>query len=272
VTEAPGFYERPGLNTETYDARVAVEATDEKLAGDVAFYVDLATKSPGPVLELGCGTGRVALALADAGHDVVGLDLSQAMLAVARSKLALLPEDVRMRVRFVEADMSDFEVGGSFALAIAPFRAFQALLEPASQRACLLAVARHLRPGGLLALQLFDPRLDLCAPGAEDRLTGERPGVEHPQTGRRVRITIVSRRNDPMLQRFEELWRFEELGEDGDALRSEEERLRLRWSYRWEMRHLFELCGYEIEAEYSDFAGSPPAYGAEQIWLARRPG
>jgi SAM-dependent methyltransferase len=270
VTEPPGFYERAGLNTETYDARVAVEAVDEKLAGDVGFYLGLAARARGPVLDLGCGTGRIALALADAGHDVVGLDLSPAMLAVARSKLGRLPADVQGRVRFIEADMSDFDVGGLFGLAIAPFRAFQALLEPASQHACLLAVARHLRPGGLVVLQLFDPRLDLCAPGAEDRLTGERPSVEHPHTRRPIRITVVSRRNDPLLQRFDELWRFEELDEGGQPLRSEEERLRMRWTYRWEMRHLFELCGYEIEAEYSDFAGSPPAYGAEQIWVARR--
>ena len=53
-------------------------------------------------------------------------------------------------------------------------------------------------------------------------------------------------------------------------VRQEEEILRLRWTYRYEMRHLLELAGFEVEAEFSDFRGSPPAYGREQVWLARK--
>ncbi len=54
-------------------------------------------------------------------------------------------------------------------------------------------------------------------------------------------------------------------------LRHEEVTLALRWTYRWEMRYLLELCGFEIEAAYSDFKQSPPASGLEQVWVARRP-
>ena len=74
-----------------------------------------------------------------------------------------------------------------------------------------------------------------------------------------------------MKQVLTELWRFTEINEAGDVLRQEEEVLTLRWTYRQEMRYLFELVGFEVEAEFSDFHGSPPAYGKEQVWVARRP-
>lgn len=73
-----------------------------------------------------------------------------------------------------------------------------------------------------------------------------------------------------MRQVLEETWRFQEFDHDGALLREEREVLRLRWLYRYEMRHLLELCGFSIEAEFSDFQESPPAYGKEQIWVARR--
>ena len=78
--------------------------------------------------------------------------------------------------------------------------------------------------------------------------------------------------NDTVAQTLEEVWRFTEVGPDGQPIRVEEEVLRMRWIYRWEMRYLLELCGFEIEAEYSDYAGAAPAYGKEQIWVARKAG
>src|SRR5690242_5009291 len=74
--------------------------------GDVALYLDEAARAgePGTVLEIGCGTGRLTLPLARAGHVVTGVDLSPAMLARARSKLAAEPPEVRARVTLLEAD------------------------------------------------------------------------------------------------------------------------------------------------------------------------
>lgn len=89
-------------------------------------------------------------------------------------------------------------------------------------------------------------------------------------TGNRVTIEILERANDPLTQTLRETWRFRELAGSGEILREEEECLALRWTYRWEMRYLLELSGYEVETEYSDFHGSPPAYRGEQVWVARR--
>ena len=94
--------------------------------------------------------------------------------------------------------------------------------------------------------------------------------VLHPETWNPVRIEATDRTADIVAQVFEETWRFTELDGDGGAIRVEEEVLRMRWTYRNEMRYLLELCGFEVEAEYSDYFGSPPAYGKEQVWVARK--
>ena len=75
---------------------------------------------------------------------------------------------------------------------------------------------------------------------------------------------------DPVAQVLREEWVFRETDAAGTVLSEEREELRMRWSFRWEMRHLFALTGFEVEAEYSDFRGSPPAYGGEQVWVLRK--
>lgn len=83
---------------------------------DVAFFVELAQATGGPVLEAGCGTGRVLIPTARAGYEITGLDLSSAMLAVCRANLAAEPVEVQARVQLVEADMGDFDLGRTFGL------------------------------------------------------------------------------------------------------------------------------------------------------------
>jgi len=266
MAESNAYYTSHGLAVESYDARALGQPPIE---GDVAFYSNLAQRANGPVLELGAGTGRVAWALAEAGFEVVGLDMSEAMLEQAEKKRTTVPANAGERATFVQGDMTEFTLDRSFGLAVAPFRAFQSLLTPESQRLSLECVYRHLQPGGLFALHLFDPRLEFLLPGSDaPRMQGE---YRQSQAKRPTRFEIIERRADPLTQTMEEIWRFEELDDDGKVLRHEETTLALRWTYRWEMRYLLELCGFEIEAEYSDFKQSPPAYGREQVWIAKRP-
>ncbi len=268
MAERKAFFASHGLAVETYDARIP--APDQPpIEGDVEFYSSLAQRTNGPVLELGAGTGRVTWALAEAGFEVVGLDISGRMLERAEAKRGSVPIESSARATFIEGDMADFALDRSVALAVAAFRVFQSLLTPETQRRSLECVYRHLRPGGLIALDLFDPRLEFVLPGSDaPRMQGE---FRQPRTNRPVRFEIIERRLDPLTQTLEEIWRFEELDDGGNVLRHEEVTLALRWTYRWEMRYLLELCGFEIEAEYSDFKQSPAAYGLEQVWVARRP-
>jgi SAM-dependent methyltransferase len=262
----PAFYARPSLNVETYDSRTDVGA----IADDTAFYLDLAREVGGPVLDVGGGTGRVAWPLADAGHQVTSLELSDAMLAISQAKAADHAPVARARLTFVHGDMRDFALPDRFGLAIAPFRVFQALLTPEDQAAALAAIRRHLRPGGMFVAHLFDPLLNYCTPmdgplQDADRGNGRIAGSENTVT-----VRVLHRTNDPLTQVLSERWEFVELAPDGTPLRQEDEVLRMRWTYRYEMRYLLERMGFAVEAEYSDFHRLPPRYGAEQVWVTRR--
>jgi ubiquinone/menaquinone biosynthesis C-methylase UbiE len=256
------FYTDGGLNVETYDARTA------GFPGEIDWWLRHARATGGPVLEVACGTGRVTWPIARAGVEIVGLDIGAGMLRTAEAKRDREPRDVSERVRFVRGDMTDFSLGETFALAIIPFRAFQSLLTAEAQRSSLTCVRRHLRPGGRLIVDVFDPRLDWILPERSEPGLTDRPSVTDSLTGNTVTVEVLTRANDPLRQTLRERWRFTERTSNGTVLRREEEFLELRWTYRYEMRYLLELCGFAIEAELSDFSDSPPTYGREQIWMA----
>jgi SAM-dependent methyltransferase len=260
MTEEHGFFDRDGLLVEYYDAAM-IEV------GDVGFYRGLAEETGGPVLELACGTGRVLWPLAEAGFEMVGLDRSEPMLRCAEAKRRDGPGSVRL----VHGDMREFDLEERFGLIFCAVRSFQSLLTPENQHEALRCAHRHLRPGARLAINIFDPKLEWCLDGEIDPPDLHVHGPHrHPETANSVRIDTVSRINDASRQILTERWRLTETDPDGTVLREEEGVLRLRWTYRWEMRYLLERCGFEVEAEYSDYERSPPAYGKEQIWVARR--
>jgi SAM-dependent methyltransferase len=264
----PPFYATADLGTEIYDAVAALHIAGSPVEGDIEFFRAAARRTGGPILDVGCGTGRVSIPLAADGWEVVGLDRSVPMLALAEGRRAGQPNEVAGRLRFVEADLTDFDLGRTFALIVVPSRVFQFLLTPEAQRSGLAALQRHLAPGGELVLDLFDPRLDLCLPDARPP-AGDVDLVTHPITGNDVRVQRLERVNDAVRQVFEEVWESTEVDAAGRRLRSLRETLSLRWTYRWEMRHLLELSGFEVVAEFGDFRGSAPAYGREQVWVVR---
>jgi SAM-dependent methyltransferase len=259
------FYEEASsLFVDAYDAFYSSPAP--QIAGDVAFYECVARGAGGPVLELACGTARIALPLAKAGLHVTGVDRSEAMLTIARRKLAALPASVQQCLILVNQDMSALNLGRLFGFVFVPFRSFQHLLTIDLQRKSLEAIRCHLEPTGRLALHLFDPRLDwlidahIALPG----LSGT-----HPETGRRYVGEILRTNFDHLDQIRRDLWRYAEIGPNGEVLAEDTREMALRWTHRWELHHLLNLCGLAVEAEYSDFTGSAPAYGKELILVAR---
>ena len=269
MDRVPRFYDDT-LGTELYNPMSAALIAASPMAGDVDFYRRLAAEQGGPVLDVGCGTGRVAVAIAEDGLEVVGVDLSAAMLRHAEAGRVALPPDIAARLSFAEGDMATLDLGRRFALVITPSRVFQFMLTTAAQRAALAALKAHLQPGGRLVLDLFDPRLEFVVPGAPHAPRGGE--VVHPTTGNRVTWAVTARNPDPAAQQINEDWTYRELGPSGEVIREETERLSLRWTTRSEMRLLFELAGLEVVAEHGDFLGGPPVYGLEQIWVLRRAG
>jgi len=140
----PSAYDRLGRR---YDAWC------RSVTEDIPFYVDLAVTSSGPVLEVGVGSGRIAVPTALAGVEVVGVDTSPTMLALARERAA--PHGLSLRL--VEADMRDLPALGLFRLVTVPFRALLHLRSDAERLGVLRALHARLEPGGTLAFDVFHP-------------------------------------------------------------------------------------------------------------------
>src|SRR5262249_5227553 len=211
------FYDTAGsLFVEAYDAFYSSSAP--QLGTIVAFYERLARSLPGRILEVACGTGRIALPLAQAGINIVGVDRSEAMLAIARRKLAALPGSVQQSITLLNQDMSTLALDQRFGLVFVPARSFQHLLTIELQKTALEAFCRHLLKEGRLVLHLFDPRLDFLIDAS-----GTMPALAatHPETGRRFVGEVVKTTLDHVNQVRRDVWRYREVGATGEVLAEE---------------------------------------------------
>ena len=212
---------------------------------DIAFFVEAAANAGGPVLELGCGTGRVLIPTARAGVSVVGFDLSPDMLAVCRRRLDTEPAAVRSRVRLVQGDMRDFELGEAFHLVTMPFRPFQHLLTVEDQLSCLGSVRRHLVDGGRLILDLFNPSLDALTSPTRGDECGDEPEFEMPD-GRRVTRRYRVAADDLIGQTRHVEFIYYVTHPDGRTERLVDS-FRLRYLFRFEAEHLLARAGFAVE-------------------------
>ena len=259
------FYEdADSLFVEAYDA--FYQPGSPQIAGDIDFYAAVARQSGGAVLEVACGTGRITLPLARAGLDITGVDRSEGMLSVARRKAAALPGEAQRRLTLIHQDMTRLKLDRRFGFIFVPFRSFQHLLTADLQRLALAAFHSHLEPGGTLALHLFDPRLHMLVD--ENSSIPGHSGT-HEGSGRSYVGDVTQSQFDQLAQVRRDLWRYAEIGADGTVLREDRREMALRWTYRWKLHHLLALSGFAVEAEYSDFRSSPPAYGKELIVVGR---
>jgi SAM-dependent methyltransferase len=258
-------YETYAFIADLYDHVPAYEGRP-----DLDFYVDAARASGGPVLEVGCGTGRVLIPTARAGVAIVGLDFSAHMLRVCRERLLAEPAEVRARAALVRADMRVFSLLREFALVTVPFRPFQHLLTVEDQIACLGAIHRHLRDDGRLVLDLFNPSLEALANRPVGKVFTEEAEFVMPD-GRRVirrhRIAAVDRArqvNDAELI-------YDVTYPDG---RSEQliHAFPFRYLFRFEVEHLLARAGFVTEHLYADYDKSPfgSKYPGELLFVARK--
>ena len=210
---------------------------------DVSFYVDEATRSGGPVLELGVGTARIAVPIAAAGIEVVGVDLSDGMLEVARERAALAGVSLDLR----RGDMREPPVDGLFPLVVIPFRSLLHMETDIDRRAVLRAVAERLAPGGRLVFDVFTPAADDIA-DTHGRWLEREPGIwERADWNIQTRTLILRVR-----------------GSGGDAEMS------LAWLSVPEWKELLRDEGFVVDAVYGWFDRSPWRGGEDSVWVCRR--
>ena len=244
----------PAAGVSAYD-RIArlYDPWSRSVVEDVGFYVAEARKAAGrvgvapgtPVVELGVGTGRIAVPVAEAGIDLIGVDTSRGMLEVCRRRAEAAGVADRLDLRL--GDFSNPPVTERVALVMCPFRAYLHLPDDSGRLAALRAAHRLLVAGGVLAFDVF-------APSREDveethgRWVEREPGIweraHWDQAARRLTLDVRSDESETTLT--------------------------LSWISAAEWRELLARAGFEVEACYGWFDRSPYTGGEDSIWLARR--
>src|SRR5256714_8330208 len=178
-------------------------------APDVDWFGGLARRTGGPILELGCGTGRITVPIAQDGHHVVGLARSGAMLERAERRA----RRANVEVRWVEGDMRAFSFNEAFALVFVALNSFL-MLDPDDRWSCLARVREHLAPRGRVAIDVFQPDPQIVV-GLDGGVADEWERMD-PESGRAVRKFSSSRANvDGVTQR---IW-YDETVDDGTVRR-----------------------------------------------------
>jgi SAM-dependent methyltransferase len=211
---------------------------------DVPFYVEEARRAGGPVVELGVGTGRIAVPIAAAGIPVIGVDSSSAMLGVCREQAELAGVAKLLDLRL--GDLGEPPVEERVGLVICPFRAYLHLPDDAQRLRALRAARGLLGPGGRLVFDVFTPGADDIAQ-THDRWLEREPGIfEHAiwdEVARTLTLTVR--------------------GTDGETT------MALAWLSANEWRALLEETGFEVEACYGWFDRTPFTGGDDSVWIAR---
>jgi SAM-dependent methyltransferase len=236
---------------------------------DVGFYLDAARESGSPVLELGCGTGRILIPTARAGIDITGLDGSPRMLSLCRERLAAEPAGVQSRVQLVQAPLTAFDLGRSFRLVTIPFRPFQHLLTVDDQLACLACIRRHLAPEGRLVFDLFNPSIDAIVNSPVGVEMNHEPEFTTPD-GRRVIRCNKTIEQDRYNQVGHHELIYNVTHPDGRTERLVHS-FALRYLFRFEAEHLLVRAGFQVEQIYAgpDKSAYGSRYPGELFFVAR---
>ena len=252
------------MDISPYDAWAEIyDSVFSYVVDDILFYVEEATRADGTVLELGCGTGRVSIPIAQAGIDVVGIDSSSTMLTRTREKSQ---KAGTQNLKLLCADMCDFNVSSKFDLVIIPFRGLLSLLSVDDQIRTLTNIKRHLVPDGKLIFDIFVPDLNMMV--QEGDVPYHFRDVTDMETGNRL-IIWNQASYDPFSQVMDIRTTIERLDNSGLVSSKMYRDFALRYIFRWEMHHLLGLCGYDVQALYGDFKrGDFREDSTEMIWVA----
>jgi len=282
-----------GTNIPLYRDGRHYDALNSFLVADIPFYVDEARRAAGlrsenphppaknagrvghpeeegppeqmghPVLELACGTGRLTIPIAQAGVEIVGLDLSPSMLAQARTKA----KAAKVEIEFVEGDCRSFELGRKFALIFMAFNSMQHLYDYASLAALFANVRKHLAEGGRFIFDVFNPKIEILARAAgERRLERE---YQDPDGKGKMAFEYSSIYDDAAQVSHIQCY-FLRRGPNGEELDVREEQLHLRSFFPQELDLLVRSQGFEIVEKFGNFEREPFARGhPKQVVVCR---
>ncbi len=231
---------------------------------DIDFYTSLAKRQGGPVLDAMCGTGRVTLPIARAGVEVAGLDANERMLSILNQKLERESPEVRRRVRTIQGDIRTSDLGGPYAMILTAWSSLGEVTSPRGQAKAIRNFAKHLRPGGLLALHQDDPA-DVAP--TEERLA--RTCTKKDGTRVDMHQKCVRRGRD----RYDLMYRYELYGPTGTR-RTMLTKVGLLYPTKDRLQRMLESAGLVVEKCWGDYGYCDYQAGKSRyiILIARKPG
>jgi SAM-dependent methyltransferase len=228
---------------------ILYHAHHERYQEDIPFWYELAAQHGDPILEMGCGTGRVLGQLAEAGYDLFGLDNDLGMLAILRENL---PPGLPGQIHIFAGDFTSFHLDLRFPLMIMPCNIYSTL-STVERQATLERAYRHLRPGGIFATSLPNPALLSILPPRSD------PDIEdtfpHPLNGEPVQVSSTWERTPGQ---FTVHWYYDHLSPDGGVERFSTQvhhNLVSMQTHRTEIR----AAGLQVANIFGDFKKNPYA-------------
>jgi ubiquinone/menaquinone biosynthesis C-methylase UbiE len=256
----PNLYQQTAQFYDLVVSRGYVEA-------DIPFYKKI-IQPPSQILEVGCGTGRVAIELAQHGFDVTGIDLSEWMLDEFRKKLARY-SNLLGKVTLCQADMVSFDLGTRFDWIIFPFRVFQALTVNETRQRCLDSVRRHTDEETRVVITLFNPRMDILAAWGKKGIVNFE--VELPNSTQRLRRIENQMPHDAEAQVIA-LEHIYQVYDSSGVVEEYVDRLELGYLFPEQAQKLFYDSGFVIDEVYGgyDFEPLTSDVRKEQIYILKR--
>jgi len=229
------------------------KVTNEKIGSvDIDFYLNKINKSS-KVLELGCGTGRVAIDLAKNGIEVTALDLSSQMLQAFKAKVK--GQSFANKIQIIKGDMSSFKIPNEFDWIIFPFRSFQSLTTKEQRNNCLSLVNKHLKKGGKVVIQMFDPIPEILEKWHE--LHGLDTKLWDSKNEQYIERYSIGEKHLPEKQTVKYHYTFKILDKENKILKEYNEPMELGYLYHNQAKRLFEKHNYQIEKVFSNWDETP---------------
>ena len=247
-----------------YDQAFGISGDDE-----VAWYLDKVKTYGGPVLDLACGTGRLAVQIADAGYKVTAIDISEGMLSIFNNTLQKSPSNVRDYIQIEHQSMTTFDLERKFNTIIC-CDAFYHNLSVDDEIRCLLKVAEHLEPQGIFVFNLPNPNCDFILNASKTN------PEDYEERGRYVfddgeGYLLVEQANfgDPSLQTITTKLRLTRYDPTGVVIENGESSWQTRYLFQYEAVHLLYRCGFEINQLLGDYKNGPVSEGSQLIFEAK---
>ncbi len=218
---------------------------------DIPFYKRQVERYGDPVLELGCGTGRITIPIAREGHEIIGLDISDKLLNRAKDKA----KNEGLDINWIKGDMRDFSLDKRFDLIFIPFNSIHHILTLEDLEKVLNNVRKHLKPEGRFIVELFNPDLEIL--NRDPTEEHEVIEYEDPTSKREVKVT-----ESTDYERAKQLMHLSWFYELGD--RKEEIEWTIRVWFPKEVDAILKYNDFKIEQKYGDFDESPMTNNSTQ--------